>query len=1697
MLMKDKFSKFINLQGKYLTSLLILLALSIGQMWAADEVVVIGSQSSGSLTIATNTHSVAGISGGTNTNTIADASDGQSASGGSKMGGTSEIGSKLSSKSKQHIRFTVAAGETVRFYYYQTGGADKASTFATSDFSQSAAYYHAATEYVAAAKNALYYVDFVFADAGTYAISLTTGQSVYMAALKFTAAGGGGDDTTPPTLSSSTPANSATGVNIGGNIVLTFSESVSINDASKFTLSGGTLNTAGAKVSGANVSIPYSGLSFGTEYTLSVAAEAVKDASNNKSAALDDIVFTTKLEPTTFSTSINIEQLVLDNGTSYNIGAALDAAHIAYVDKDALDSLKDQSGRNEPFLGLKFKKATSKVTIIVPANEYLKVKFGSIASDAGLKVSVNGSAAAAPTVTSGVYTLAASTGAQEVVFTQTAAKTVVYKQIKINEEISAVTLPWLVTYDKGAHGECATASEVWKGTALTLPAVTPESGWDFDGWSDGENLHAAGASFTPTANVTLTAQYTAQASGTDLDALTYQIGTGSPVAVGYSAGTFTYNIELPYAVYPTITVAVTPVSGASIVDDVTKILTVSSLPGTATFTVTDGVDDQLYTVNFTRAPKDGVSIIKATINSSTKNTIGEVTGLYKKEASTGGLSDYKFNGKGAYIGLTLEDGQTFDEGDIINVHTTTASGQGTIALYDDHGNDVTPFYDYGVMGGLGDNKFALPAAADTRSTIYVCRTNANTWNGYVDFIEVTRAMNPVLTAITINGEAGVIDESLKTVSVELQPGYDLAALTIVPTIVSNTPQADVVKTVTTNSGNWIIGDNTYRLTDKDGDYTEYTVTLVAGSLKYDVTFNTHGGSTVDAVKVVDGEHLAAAPTAPTKEDYIFQYWSLTDGGAEVDVTSIVIDKDTTFHAVWASDGAIKLLDGSTVNTTNFITGVTASTVEIESVEHNCVTFAGTVGSSVNSSNMKYPNREIAYNATKTQTKIKLSLYNSNSSNKRTIYVQGVIEGQTSTDDIVNLATIELNGGEQKTTEWLEFNNAANRTIYIFVSSNAGDIKILQTKVLESGDALKMAGEVGYSINLNKGRWFGAKETNLAFEGMAFNMAGDYTPLASTVAKFKSKSIVFDVAAPVSMSVTAANDKTYYVTKGAAGTDNETAKTGESIFDLTAGTWYITAGGSEVQFTGIEFAQPRCEAPVFGSLADIELCTGEVIPAIDGTATVSDDGDVTYKWYQEGSETVLATTATYTPAADGSYFVVATNSLAGHQDVSTTSVVVKVAHFASVAITTAPEDVYKHAGLDAELSVVAEGKNVEYEWFTCDDELGTNPVAFDPAETGASLNLTAIETGIKYYQVVVTDECGTSASAVAKVEGFNDIALVDVTGDMSWDFSKASDGTTATSSMCNEAVLVNVPGIVNNSDFESDNIMATANKFSSGKLQASMIKFHSTVDGVIKVVFSNTGDKSDYRYLVVNGVQTDMGSKNGTALTYYGFVPAGDVVLTVTTANGGNMFNFTSVKFIAKNAVDFARDAAHGDDWMAPGELGTICLEHGSVATGGDVFTLECKNTAGKIVFASVSHMEPGKPYLFQAKSNAMNFYYTDEAEVSEPDNSGAMKGSFSDYTLNEVANVYYFAGHALWLVDADHLDVIAHRAYVKMDEVVVNEPAPMPGRRYITMNVNGEQTATAIDNLNASEEPVKLLIDGQLFILRGEKMFDATGRLVK
>ena len=86
----------------------------------------------------------------------------------------------------------------------------------------------------------------------------------------------------------------------------------------------------------------------------------------------------------------------------------------------------------------------------------------------------------------------------------------------------------------------------------------------------------------------------------------------------------------------------------------------------------------------------------------------------------------------------------------------------------------------------------------------------------------------------------------------------------------------------------------------------------------------------------------------------------------------------------------------------------------------------------------------------------------------------------------------------------------------------------------------------------------------------------------------------------------------------------------------------------------------------------------------------------------------------------------------------------------------------------------------------------------------------------------------------------------------------------------------------------------------------------------------------------------------------------------------------------------------------------------------------------------------------------------------------------------------------MYYVNSDNVYVGAHRAYLDMTEV----PGYVPqqgnnARRRVTMAVYGKDEAQGFDNLESGDAPKKVMINGTLYIFRGEKVYDATGRLVK
>lgn len=194
--------------------------------------------------------------------------------------------------------------------------------------------------------------------------------------------------------------------------------------------------------------------------------------------------------------------------------------------------------------------------------------------------------------------------------------------------------------------------------------------------------------------------------------------------------------------------------------------------------------------------------------------------------------------------------------------------------------------------------------------------------------------------------------------------------------------------------------------------------------------------------------------------------------------------------------------------------------------------------------------------------------------------------------------------------------------------------------------------------------------------------------------------------------------------------------------------------------------------------------------------------------------------------------------------------------------------------------------------------------------------------------------------------------------------------------------------------------------------------------------------------------------------------------------------------------DYTRD----DSWMAPGELGTVCYREGLVVTGATMYQMAGTDVNGKFVFDEVDVLEPGVPYLFEAHANALHFYATDATPAATAGTSNGMVGTFADKVIPQNSpNIYYFSGTKFYAVTARSTDltVPAYRAYV---DLTAPHPAgaPRAGVRRVVFDVQGSNAATGFGEVQGDDQhSTKVLINGHLFIRRGEKIYDATGRLVK
>lgn len=185
--------------------------------------------------------------------------------------------------------------------------------------------------------------------------------------------------------------------------------------------------------------------------------------------------------------------------------------------------------------------------------------------------------------------------------------------------------------------------------------------------------------------------------------------------------------------------------------------------------------------------------------------------------------------------------------------------------------------------------------------------------------------------------------------------------------------------------------------------------------------------------------------------------------------------------------------------------------------------------------------------------------------------------------------------------------------------------------------------------------------------------------------------------------------------------------------------------------------------------------------------------------------------------------------------------------------------------------------------------------------------------------------------------------------------------------------------------------------------------------------------------------------------------------------------------------------------VTAGRYGTICLPNGGTISGAKLYDLEYFD-GSYLYFLEVNGnaMVAGRPYVFLPSATTIEVTYTDDANADAGSYNGLI-GSYTQETVDADDGNYILYNNKYCFVNS-LASVGANRAYIHMDDVPTEPSTPQQGdapRRRISMGVQGEQVATGILDIETGEQPMKVMMDGKLYIIRAGQLYDMTGRKVK
>ena len=207
--------------------------------------------------------------------------------------------------------------------------------------------------------------------------------------------------------------------------------------------------------------------------------------------------------------------------------------------------------------------------------------------------------------------------------------------------------------------------------------------------------------------------------------------------------------------------------------------------------------------------------------------------------------------------------------------------------------------------------------------------------------------------------------------------------------------------------------------------------------------------------------------------------------------------------------------------------------------------------------------------------------------------------------------------------------------------------------------------------------------------------------------------------------------------------------------------------------------------------------------------------------------------------------------------------------------------------------------------------------------------------------------------------------------------------------------------------------------------------------------------------------------------------AGHWMVQFYKGNDKAAFNVTDIVLVMEEP--YTRTVTNGN-------YGTICLSRAAATIeGATMYRIVGGNASEGITIEEVASMEAGKPYIFQASADQITVTMTGpRAEVQE---ANGLVGNLGESAMDVPMDAYVLKNNLLYLVNST-VTIAPNRAYINMSAITSIAPTPGRIRRVIAV----ENQATGVESLQPSAFSLKkVLMNGQLFILRDGQLYNVTG----